>query len=70
MTFVEAIPFVIEEMKKYHLEALATYCNSNGGIHEAAALDSFYQKECWKSHCRPVYDTQTNTKRTGKHHQR
>lgn len=69
-TFVEAIPYVKDELKKSRLEALATLCNSNGDTLKAAALDIYYHKECWKSFCRPVYDAKTNAKRTVQRRQR
>ena len=68
-TFVEAIPYVKDELRKSRMEALATFCNLNGGILKAAALGIFYHNGCWKSHCKPVYDAHKN-KRTVQHRQR
>jgi hypothetical protein len=55
-TFSEDVHYVDDEQTKFRLQALVTFCNNEGGILKAAALDICYHKECWKAYCRPVYN--------------
>lgn len=55
-TFSKAVEYVEDEQTKNRLQALITFCDNDGGILKAAALDIRYHKDCWKTYCRPVYN--------------
>lgn len=55
-TFSKAAEYVEDEQTKKRLQALVTFCDNDGGILKAAALDIRYHKDCWKTYCRPVYN--------------
>lgn len=55
-TFSKAVDYVEDKQTKNRLQALITFCENDGGILKAAALDIRYHKDCWKTLCRPVYN--------------
>ncbi|XP_063222022.1 uncharacterized protein LOC134530774 isoform X1 [Bacillus rossius redtenbacheri] len=54
-TFSKAVEYVDDKQTKDRLQAIITFCDNEGGIRKAAALDIKYHKDCWKTYCRPVY---------------
>jgi hypothetical protein len=63
-TFERSVDFVTDPLKKSRLLALVTFCNGEGGILKAAALDIRYHKDCWRTQCRPVWHEKACQKAT------